>query len=73
LILPSAGAPGEIKDEGAACCGSPSLGPSAALQGLRSGCRRSGQGGMAVWGGRRFVGATGYSHQRYTAGPAAEE
>jgi len=54
LILPSAGAPGETKAEGAACCGSPSLGPSAALQGLRSGCRRSGQGGMAVWGGRPF-------------------
>ncbi|SEA36142.1 hypothetical protein SAMN05660909_01620 [Chitinophaga terrae (ex Kim and Jung 2007)] len=43
--LLSAGAPGEIEDEGAACCSSPSLGPSAALQGLRSGCRRSGQVG----------------------------
>ncbi len=73
LILPSAGAPGEIKDEGAACWGSPSLGPSAALQGLRSGCRPSGQGGMAVRGGRPYVGATGYSHQRYTAGPATGE
>jgi len=53
LILPSAGAPGEIKDEGAACGGS--------------------QGGMAVWGGRRFVGAIEYSHQRYTADPTTGE
>jgi len=73
LILPSAGAPGEIKDEGAASCGSPSLGPSAALQGLRSGCRHSSQGGMAVWGGRRFARAIEYSHQRYTAAPATGE
>ncbi|MEZ2442992.1 hypothetical protein AB6805_14810 [Chitinophaga sp. RCC_12] len=36
--------PGEIKVEGTACCDSPSLGPSAALQGLRSGYRPSGQG-----------------------------
>ncbi|WP_438939844.1 hypothetical protein, partial [Chitinophaga hostae] len=36
----------------AACCGSPSLGPSAALQGLRSGCRRSGRGWKGGGGGR---------------------